>query len=147
MKRKSRLPVVIRLARLDENRMLRQLAHTRGAVEEIEDSLQTLHQQIEQTRVGTVLSAEARTDGAMLATFGRSVRDLNVTAERTNQRLVTALQAEEIARVAVVRAKLRLRTLRRVAKQREASTRLLARRAEIRRLDEVRRGFRTFEGE
>jgi flagellar export protein FliJ len=140
--RNSRLPVLIRLAGLEEDRTLQQLGKTRMVVEQTETSLGKLAADFATTRAGAILTSGATMEAGVLATAAICGRGIQVRTDSLQHRLVGARAAEETARVAVVKAKLRLRALRRVSEQRDAREQLLERRAEMRRMDEIRRGLR-----
>ena len=142
MRRNSRLPVLIRLAHLEEDRTLQQLGKTRSVVEQTETSLGELAADFATTRVGAVLAPGTTLDAGLLATAAMCGRGIQVRTDLLQHRLVGARAAEETARGAVVKAKLRMRTLRRVSAQRDAREQLLERRAEMRRMDEIQRGLR-----
>ena len=145
MKRRSRLSVLIRLARLNENRALHRLGEARSLAESTRSSLQSLEGQIDSTWAGSVLARAGQLDAGGLASNDQRTRGLGLQADALKETLTSAREAEENARAAVVDAKLRLRTLRSAAAKREAQERQLQRRAEIRRMDESRRGMRSDE--
>ena len=140
MRRRSRLGVLIRLARLNENRALRTLGEARALAEGTRQSLQTLRGRVDSTRVGAVLTRVEKLDARSLAGNDECARGLGVQAGVVEQALATAHEAEETARATVVETKLRLRMLRSAEAKREAHERRLLRRAELRRVDEAGRG-------
>ncbi len=140
MRRRSRLGVLIRLARLNENRALRTLGEARALAEGTRQSLQTLQGRVDSTRVGAVLARAEKLDAGSLAGNDECARGLGVQTGALEQALATAHGAEETARAAVVEAKLRLRMLRSAEAKREAHEHRLLRRAELRRVDEAGRG-------
>ncbi len=140
MRRRSRLGVLIRLARLNENRALRTLGEARALAEGTRQSLQTLQGRVDSTRVGAVLARAEKLDAGSLAGNDECARGLGVQTGALEQALATAHGVEETARAAVVEAKLRLRMLRSAEAKREAHEHRLLRRAELRRADEAGRG-------
>jgi hypothetical protein len=110
--------------------------------EQTETSICRLAADFATTRVGAILTSGLTMEAGVLATAAICGRGIQVRTDSLQNRLMGARAAEETARVAVVKAKLRLRTLRRVSAQRDAREQLLERRAEMRRMDEIRRGLR-----
>ncbi len=95
MSLKSRLPVMIRFARLKEEQALQELG-----------------------RACVVLEPGAQRDAGTLALLAHSGRGINWRSQEHKVRLIHARAAEEEARVAAVEAKLKLRTLQRADAQR-----------------------------
>ena len=143
MKRRSGLPILLRLARLRENRALRSLGQARARIEAAQDSLRTLEAKLESTQMGAVLLPGTKLDAGLLAVHAECATGLAFGSAALKQGLAAAHEEEESARTQVIQARLRLRTLRSAAAKREARERLLMRRAEVRRLDEAGRGMRS----
>ena len=142
MRRRSRLPVLLRLARLHENRTLQTLWKARAVVETTQESLQTLEGKLASTHTGAVLPQGRKLDAAILVANAQYAASLELGSQALKQELEGARAHEEGARVEVVNAKLRLRTLQSAAAKRKAREGLLMRRAEARRMDEAGRGMR-----
>ena len=137
---RSRLGVLIRLARLEEDRALQTLGRARMAVDRTLMGLRTATDQLSGTLVGAVLESGQTMTAARLAVEACCGRALQRRADELQQRLVGEREVEEEARVAVVEAKRKVRALRRAADRRAAREKLLRRRVESRRLDEIQRG-------
>ncbi len=145
MKRRSRFGVLIRLASLNESRTLRALGEARSVADGTRRSLQAITGSLDSTSAGSVLPRMQTLDAGSLAGNENRARGLGLQAVALERTLVSACEAEEAAREAVVQAKLRLRTLRNAAAKRAAQERRVLRRSEIRRMDEVGRGMRSDE--
>jgi hypothetical protein len=133
---------LIRLAHLAEDRALQELGKNRARVEQTQTWLSKLAADLATTRVGAILAPSARMAAGPLAAAAHRGRAIQVSSDGLRERLVEALEAEEKTRLAVIDAKLRLRTLQRVATKREVHERAAKRRTEIRRMDEIQRGLR-----
>jgi hypothetical protein len=139
--RRSRLPVVVRLAEVEQRERLRALALARGAADDARRALDALERALAlavQRRVpapGSALSVcELRANFAHAHALGlrrhASARDTAVAERR-----------EDVARDAVARVRLRVRALRRASARRAARAAVVAQRREQRRLDEAGRGL------
>lgn len=146
MKRRSSLPVLIRLARLEESRTLQTLGEARSATDRAKHSLTTLERQLAAARVAALLPAGHRLSAETLISGARCTVGLEHTSRTVSAELTRTRAQEEEARRALVQAKLRLRTLRSATARREKREGLERRRREVRRMDEATRGLRPEEG-
>ncbi|MFQ5513728.1 MAG: hypothetical protein ACE5FG_04765 [Myxococcota bacterium] len=147
MSRRSRLPVLIRLAEHEESRAMQTLGRTRLAVTRAEAALHRIRSDATTTLLGSVLQTGRPIPADTLTSEAMRGAGLRLRAEAIRVELEGARKAEGTARETVVAAKLRLRTLRKAVAQRERRTRREQMRRETRRLDEVQRGMRSLEAE
>lgn len=147
MTRRSRLPVLIRLASIQEAQKLRILGAARGLTQSAERTLSTLQDRIARTRRTATLAGRQTRSAADLGLSQRSVRAMESHSETCRRLLSRAQDDEGRAREEVVRTKLRLRGLRNVEGRRRDQERRRQHRLDTKRLDETTRARRRHDEE
>ena len=138
MKRRgSKLSVLIRLAKLAEDRTLQDLGRARQNTDRIENELTVLTELRESARPSAVLLTGAKLEAAQIAGEGERAAALGLRGEALEHDHIGANEVEERARSAVVESKRKIRALRRADSRRRDRERQLQRRVEMRRMDEM----------
>ncbi len=97
MSRKSRLLVMIRFARLKEDRALQDLGRTCVVIDSTESEIERLACNLDSTRAGRMLELGAQRDAGTLALLAHSGRGIDWRSQEHKARLIHARAAEEEA--------------------------------------------------
>jgi flagellar export protein FliJ len=140
--RRSKLQVVARLARFEENRTLRSLATAQSRRARVEDALQQIGVRIDGARLTSAPAAGESVDAGTLAASNEHLAALclhRLTARSEHEQAEGAVSA---ALQSTVEARRKLRVIESAIARREAREAKLRRRRETRRIDEAGRGRR-----
>ena len=135
----SKLSVLIRLAKLEEDRTLQDLGRARQNSDRIENELAVLIRLRESARPCALLPTGAKLEAAQIAGESDRAAALGLRSEVLEHERISATDLEETARSAVVESKRKIRALRRADARRRDRERQLKRRIEMRRMDEMER--------
>jgi flagellar export protein FliJ len=141
MRRKG-LPVVLRLAQIEERRALQRLGAARARSAELEARLAELEAQGSQARAAMALGAGQSAAAELLRQHAARLAGATWLARGVTENLVGARAAESSLRDAFARRRLRVRVVAKAIERRAARARRVALRRESQRIDEAVRGAR-----
>ncbi len=147
MRRRSGIPVLIRLAKLKERQALHALSRARGAVMHTQTSLELVADHIRTTRTASYVPSGQSIPAETLRLYNHCLAGLQTRASELRKQLEIEQGQEEEARTQVAQAKLHLQSIQNVADRRRARERLEKQRRDQKRADELTRGLRSGEDE
>jgi flagellar export protein FliJ len=142
MTRRSRLPTVLRLARLEQNRALGQLAEALGHARSVRSELTGVERAREQAEAQARPKEARSVVAATLQAALERARAWSGRALNLQPRVSAAEAHLEEKRADAARHRLRIRGLERAMERREAEIRMERRRRETRGVDELVRAAR-----
>jgi flagellar export protein FliJ len=140
--RRSKLQVVVRLARFEETRRLRSLATAQGRYARVEGALEQIGAGIDGARLASAPATGQAVDAGTLAMSNEHLAGLQLHRAAAQHEHQQAHLAVNEALQSTVEARRKLRAIESAVARRDARERKLQRRRETRRIDEAARGRR-----
>jgi len=139
VKRKSKLGVLVRLARLEESNRLRAFGQARGALERLDQQLHTTQERIADAGTASSLHGEGSTEAAYVRGAHVHYTALRAETSRLSFEREKAFRKLQLARQELAQAHLRTQAIEDADRRRRDREARARRKREAQRLEEAHR--------